>query len=86
MFQTPTLQTKARKREILIKVFARYAHFALTQDVEGFMLLVTSELGWTKEQSLVYAAQVRRELRSGKHHVYYRQRIVWARKPEGNGD
>lgn len=39
-------------------------------------------LGWTKEEVSVYCAQLRREIRSGKFHPFYRQRVVYARKPE----
>lgn len=67
---------------LTVSLDPRYAHLALAKDVEGYLLLVTSELGWAKEESLVFAAQIRRELRSKKHHVYYRQKIVWGRKPE----
>ncbi|KAK1762048.1 S-adenosyl-L-methionine-dependent methyltransferase [Phialemonium atrogriseum] len=67
-----------------LKDIGRYAHLALTKDVEGYLLLATSELGWAKEESLVFAAQIRRELRSKKHHVYYRQKIVWGKKPEAS--
>ena len=60
----------------------RFAQIALTQDVEGYVLLIAAEVGWTKEETLLYAAQVRREVRSGKHHAYYRQKVVWGRKPD----
>lgn len=54
---------------------------ALTTDVEGYLILSATELGWTREETLLYAAQVRREVRSGRHHAFYRQKIVWGKKP-----
>ena len=55
---------------------------ALLSDVEGFILFFTNVLGWSRDQVQVYIAHLRRELRSLKHHVYYKQKIVCGRKPE----
>ena len=41
--------------------------------------------GWSREQVQVYIAHLRRELRAGKYHVYYWQKVVWGRKPEKSG-
>ena len=38
--------------------------------------------GWTTEEIQVYIATLRREVRSGNYHPYYRQKVVWGRKPE----
>jgi hypothetical protein len=60
-----------------------YARLALEQDVEGFVVYMWSTvLGWSKSEIQVYAAHLRRELRSGKHHAYYPQRVLVGRKPE----
>ncbi|KAJ9151267.1 Methyltransferase domain-containing protein [Pleurostoma richardsiae] len=71
-------------KDSLLKSIGRYAQIALTEDVEGYVLLMAKEVGWTEQETLLYAAQVRREIRSGKHHAYYRQKIVWGRKPEAS--
>ncbi|KAI3340130.1 S-adenosyl-L-methionine-dependent methyltransferase [Ustulina deusta] len=64
------------------KEIGQYARLALEQDIEGFiMYLWTTVLGWTREEIAVYAAHLRRELRSPHYHAYYPQRVVVGRKP-----
>ncbi|KAK3357809.1 S-adenosyl-L-methionine-dependent methyltransferase [Lasiosphaeria hispida] len=58
-----------------------WAQHAVESDIEGFILFLTTTLGWTKEQTGVYIAHMRKELRSLKHHVYYYQKVVWGKKP-----
>jgi hypothetical protein len=55
---------------------------ALGQDIEGAVIFMADLLGWKKEEILLYAAHLRRELASTKFHPYYRQNIVVGRKPE----
>ncbi|KAH8679298.1 S-adenosyl-L-methionine-dependent methyltransferase [Ilyonectria robusta] len=60
-----------------------FAQAALEQDYEGYVLYMANMvLGWSKEEVSLYCAQLRREIRSGKFHPYYRQRVVYGRKPE----
>jgi hypothetical protein len=54
----------------------------MERDAEGLVLFVAGALGWTKEEVLVFLAKFRREVRSGRHHAYYRNKVVWGRKPE----
>ncbi|KAI1347097.1 S-adenosyl-L-methionine-dependent methyltransferase [Xylaria sp. FL0043] len=64
------------------KEIGQYARLALEQDIEGFILYMwTTVLGWTREEIAVYAAHLRRELRSPQYHAYYPQRVVVGRKP-----
>ncbi|KAI0411282.1 S-adenosyl-L-methionine-dependent methyltransferase [Xylaria grammica] len=64
------------------KEIGQYARLALEQDVEGFIMYMwTTVLGWTREEITVYAAHLRRELRSPNYHAYYPQRVVVGRKP-----
>ncbi|KAI1122007.1 S-adenosyl-L-methionine-dependent methyltransferase [Nemania abortiva] len=64
------------------KEIGQYARLALEQDIEGFIMYMwTTVLGWTREEIAVYAAHLRRELRSPNHHAYYPQRVVVGRKP-----
>jgi len=67
-----------------MKEIGQFSQTALLSDVEGFILFFTNVLGWTKEQVQVYIDHLRRELCSLKHHVYYKQKIVWGRKPEAS--
>ncbi|KAI1160019.1 S-adenosyl-L-methionine-dependent methyltransferase [Nemania serpens] len=64
------------------KEIGQYARLALEQDIEGFIMYMwTTVLGWTREEIAVYAAHLRRELRSPNYHAYYPQRVVIGRKP-----
>ncbi|OTA98100.1 hypothetical protein M426DRAFT_326256 [Hypoxylon sp. CI-4A] len=66
------------------KVVGQYNKLAIEQDVEGFLMyLWTKVMGWTKEEIQIYAAHLRRELRSPNIHPYYPMRVVVGRKPTG---
>ncbi|KAJ3460128.1 hypothetical protein MRS44_010995 [Fusarium solani] len=65
-----------------LKEVGRYMKLALGQDIEGAVIFMADLLGWKKEEILLYAAHLRRELASTKFHPYYRQNIVVGRKPE----
>lgn len=60
----------------------RFTQLSLTQDSEGYVLFLANALGWSREEIMVYIAQFLREIRSGKYHPYYRQKVVWGRKPD----
>ncbi|KAK3315736.1 S-adenosyl-L-methionine-dependent methyltransferase [Apodospora peruviana] len=64
------------------KEVGQYAQLVIESDAEGHILFMANTLGWSREQILVFIAQLRREMRSQKHHAYYRQKIIWGRKPE----
>lgn len=69
-------------KDIRAKEIGRYIHASLEQDIEGYVLYMASQLlGWSAAEVTVYCAQLRREVRSGKFHAFYRQRIVYGRKP-----
>jgi hypothetical protein len=42
---------------------------------------MATQLGWTKEEIAVYAANLRKELRTNAVHSYYRANVVYAQKP-----
>lgn len=42
---------------------------------------MASQVGWTKEEISVYAAQLRKELRAKQVHSYFRSNAVYAQKP-----
>lgn len=65
-----------------MKELGQYAHLVLEADTEGYVLFIANTIGWTREEIQVYIAHLRREVRSGKVHAYYRQKVVWGRKPE----
>ncbi|WZH42904.1 S-adenosyl-L-methionine-dependent methyltransferase [Fusarium acuminatum] len=65
-----------------MKEIGRYAQATLEQDIEGYVLFMANTVeGWTKEEVEVYISMLRRELRQGKMHPYYQQKVVWAQKP-----
>ncbi|KAL7620131.1 hypothetical protein AAE478_009124 [Parahypoxylon ruwenzoriense] len=66
-----------------MREIGQYNQLALEQDAEGFVVyLWTREMGWSQEEVQVYAAHLRRELRSGRFHAYYPHRVLIGRKPE----
>ncbi|KUI55877.1 Phosphoethanolamine N-methyltransferase 3 [Cytospora mali] len=65
------------------KDIGQWAQTALECDIEGYVLFIANVIvGWSREEILVYIAQLRREIRSGKHHAYFKVKAVWGRKPE----
>ncbi|KAI1333891.1 S-adenosyl-L-methionine-dependent methyltransferase [Xylariaceae sp. FL0016] len=79
-FKTPVGSWPANPK---LKEIGGYNRYAMEQDIEGLVLFIWSTvMGWSKEEIHVYAAHVRRELRSGKSHAYYPQRVLVGRKPE----
>ncbi|KAJ3550040.1 hypothetical protein NM208_g185 [Fusarium decemcellulare] len=70
-------------KDARLKEIGQFAQAALEQDYEGYVLFMANMvLGWSKEEVSLYCAQLRREIRSGKFHPFYRQRVVYGRKPE----
>ncbi|KAJ9136622.1 hypothetical protein NKR23_g9742 [Pleurostoma richardsiae] len=68
-----------------LKEMGSVSQVSLGSDLEGYVSFMANLLlGWNTEQVIVYCAQFRRELRSGKCHSYYNQRCVWGRKPEAS--
>ncbi|KAK2033255.1 methyltransferase domain-containing protein [Colletotrichum zoysiae] len=64
------------------KEIGEWAQLTLLSDIEGYVLFMANVMStWTREEIQVYAAQLRREIRSGKLHGYYRQRVLWGQKP-----
>ncbi|KAF5962632.1 methyltransferase [Fusarium bulbicola] len=66
-----------------MKEIGKYAQATLEQDIEGYVLFMANTVeGWTKAEVEVYISMLRRELRKGTMHPYYRQKVVWAQKPK----
>ncbi|KAK0617644.1 S-adenosyl-L-methionine-dependent methyltransferase [Immersiella caudata] len=65
-----------------LKDIGTYGQLVMERDAEGLMMLMAGLSGWTKEDVTVYVAKLRKEIRSGKHHSYYRQKSLWGQKPE----
>ncbi|ENH70496.1 hypothetical protein FOC1_g10012426 [Fusarium oxysporum f. sp. cubense race 1] len=65
-----------------MKEIGKYAQATLEQDIEGYVLFMANTVeGWTKAEVEMYISMLRRELRQGNMHPYYRQKVVWAQKP-----
>lgn len=52
------------------------------QDAEGFILFLANTVGWSREEVQVFIAQFRAEVASNKYYPYYKQKVIWGRKPE----
>ncbi|KAH7241257.1 S-adenosyl-L-methionine-dependent methyltransferase [Fusarium tricinctum] len=65
-----------------MKELGQYGKLAFLADPEGFVLFVANTIGWSESEIHVFLAQARREVNSGKHHPYFKQRVIWGRKPE----
>lgn len=65
-----------------LQELGRFVQLGFMRDPEGYMLFLANALGWTRDEITVYLAHLKRELRSPKIHAYYRQKVLWARKPE----
>jgi len=65
-----------------MKEIGEFTRHTLLQDAEGYVLFMANTLGWSKEEIMVYLAMFRREVRNPDYHPYYRQKVVWGRKPE----
>ena len=64
------------------KEVGKCAAGAITMDAEGYVTYMANLQGWSKEEILVYAAHIRRELRNPAIHSYYRVQVAWGQKPE----
>jgi short-subunit dehydrogenase involved in D-alanine esterification of teichoic acids len=54
----------------------------VTSGLEGFsMAIFTRVLGWTKPEVDVFLADVRKEMKDTKIHVYWNIFVVYGRKP-----
>jgi ubiquinone/menaquinone biosynthesis C-methylase UbiE len=69
--------------DLRLREIGEFAQMSVESDIEGYILFVChTVLGWSKEEVAVFIAHWRRQVRLRKTHAYYRQRVVWGRKPE----
>lgn len=64
------------------KQIGMFTRVGFLQDPEGYLVFLAHTMSWKREQTLVFLAHLKRELRSNKIHAFYRQKVLWARKPE----
>ncbi|KAH7121481.1 S-adenosyl-L-methionine-dependent methyltransferase [Dactylonectria macrodidyma] len=64
-----------------LKEAGQYFQAAILQDIEGTLLFIANVLGWTKEEIGLFGAHYRHEIRSKSISGFFRQKVVWARKP-----
>ncbi|KEZ45881.1 hypothetical protein SAPIO_CDS1250 [Scedosporium apiospermum] len=65
-----------------MKELGQLTQMVMEADTEGYVLFIANTLGWSRDEIQVYLAHFRREARQGKLHPYYRQKVIWGRKPE----
>ncbi|KAK0641361.1 S-adenosyl-L-methionine-dependent methyltransferase [Cercophora newfieldiana] len=63
------------------KEIGAYMQLAFEQDAEGTVLFMATTLGWSREDVRAFLGCFRREIREGRVRAYFRQRVVWGRKP-----
>ncbi|SPN96551.1 related to TAM domain methyltransferase [Cephalotrichum gorgonifer] len=68
-------------KDTKLKEIGEYTQVALEADIEGYILYPATSLGWSREEVAIFAAHIRREIRSPDIHSYYRQKVVYGRKP-----
>ncbi|RBR24860.1 uncharacterized protein FIESC28_02350 [Fusarium coffeatum] len=70
--------------EIEERVFKarQYTQAAINQDAKGSVMQMATLLGWTEPEVTVFVSHLRREISSPKIHSYFKQKVVWSRKPE----
>lgn len=64
-----------------MKEMGEVQQMAFLADIEGYVMLMSATVGWSREQTIVFVAQMRREMRSGEYHPLFKQKIVWGQKP-----
>ena len=69
-------------KDPVLKELGTVGQLVLESDVEGYILFMANTLGWSKDEIQVYIAHLRREVRSKRFYPYYRQKVIWGRKPE----
>lgn len=65
-----------------MKEIGLFSRAVLEGDPEGYVLFMTHSLGWSRDEILAYIQAVRKQVRGRKSRPFYRQRVVWGRKPE----
>ncbi|KAK5655755.1 hypothetical protein OQA88_5292 [Cercophora sp. LCS_1] len=65
-----------------LKEIGQFSQLGFLRDPEGYVLFLANALGWKREEIGLYLAHLRRELKSPRVHGFYRQRVLWGRKPE----
>lgn len=69
-------------KDPVYKEIGTMSQLVLESDAEGYILFLANTLGWSRDEVQVYIAHLRGEVRSNRYCPYYRQKIIWGRKPE----
>ncbi|KAH7108932.1 UMTA methyltransferase family protein [Dactylonectria estremocensis] len=64
-----------------LKEIGEYHRHALTYDLEGFVQRAATKVGWEHQKVIVFASEVRRGLRSPKHHLWREATVIYGQKP-----
>lgn len=75
------LPTSGWPKDPKLREIGQFTKAAIENDIEGTIGFMAIQLGWSQEEISVYAAHLRKELRGGKVHAFYRANVVWAQKP-----
>jgi hypothetical protein len=69
-------------KDARLKEIGQLTQLGFSMDPEGYVVFLAHTLGWKREETLVFASHMKRELRSPRIHAFYMQKVIWARKPE----
>lgn len=75
------LPTSGWPKDPKLREIGQFTKAAIENDIEGTIGFMAIQLGWSQDEITVYAAHLRKELRGGKVHAFYRANVVWAQKP-----
>ncbi|EXL45061.1 hypothetical protein FOCG_13824 [Fusarium oxysporum f. sp. radicis-lycopersici 26381] len=76
------LPTSGWPKDPELKKIGQFTRAAIENDIEGAVGFMATQIGWSQDEIRVYAAHLRKELRSNQHHSYYRANVMWAQKPK----
>lgn len=60
-----------------LKELGQYAFAAIDTDVEGYVTYMANLQSWTKDEIMMYAADLRSEICNTAIHSYYLVKVEW---------
>lgn len=58
-----------------------YTRAAFERDMHGAVNMPATQLGWSKEEIMVYCSRVRKEMRNLRIHAYFKTQVTYAQRP-----
>ncbi|KAF4969074.1 hypothetical protein FSARC_3636 [Fusarium sarcochroum] len=67
-----------------LKKIGQFTRAAIENDIEGAVGFMATQIGWSQDEIVLYAAYLCKELRGNQYYSYYRANVMWAQKPEAS--